>query len=314
MIAYLAIKSKKWYNPYKIKGGVVMCKPFVKWAGGKSQLLTEVRKFYPTSSSGITKYCEPFVGGGAVLFDIMSHIEFEEILINDINLDLIKTYNIIKNNVAELIINLSSIEKEFQEADSSKRKLIYTKYRKEFNKNKRTDLRTATLFIFLNKTCFNGLYRVNSKGEFNVPMGDYKNPCICDERNLTAISKALKNATIMSGDYKECLSFIDNKTFVYLDPPYRPLTETAKFTSYTKDGFSDKEQIELAEFCKHLKELGAKILISNSDPQNINSEDMFFDDLYDSFNIVRVLAKRYINCNSQKRGAVKELLISSDFN
>ena len=179
------------------------------------------------------------------------------------------------------------------------------------NGDEAINIEKAALMIFLNKTCFNGLYRVNKKGLFNVPMGAYKNPMICDERNLRAVSKKLQNVTIVCGDYRKSLDFIDNKTFVYFDPPYRPITDTASFTAYTENLFNDDEQIELAKFVELIHKKGAKVVVSNSDPKNANTDDNFFDDIYSSHKIKRVEATRIINCNSEARGKIKELLISN---
>ena len=169
----------------------------------------------------------------------------------------------------------------------------------------------AALMIFLNKTCFNGLYRVNGKGEFNVPMGAYKNPLICNEENLMAVSQKLQNVKIVCGDYKESASFIDDETFVYFDPPYRPLNKTSNFTSYTEQLFDDNKQLELAKFVQELDNKGALIVISNSDPKNTDESDNFFDDAYSKQNIHRVSATRMINRNSDARGKINELLISN---
>ena len=179
------------------------------------------------------------------------------------------------------------------------------------NDNETKNVTKAALMIFLNKTCFNGLYRVNKKGLFNVPMGSYKNPLICDERNLRAVSEKLQKVEVVCGDYKESADFIDKHTFVYFDPPYRPLTETSSFTAYTKTLFTDEEQIELAEFVDEMNKKGAKIVISNSDPKNTNEDDEFFDNIYRNHRIKRVKATRMINSNSKGRGKIRELLISN---
>ena len=296
-----------------------MCKKgrsFVKWAGGKNQLLSEIRKKYPDT---MLKYCEPFVGGGAVLFDILDTFPCKEVLINDINIDLINTYRQIQSNVENLIERLESYQKLFSEADVEQRKLIFSEKRERFNKLKsystaENELERASLFIFLNKTCFNGLYRVNRKGMFNVPMGSYKNPVICDSENLRNVNTVLRNVIIQCGDYRKCYDFIDSDTFVYIDPPYRPLTSTASFTSYSENGFNDTEQIELEKFANSLSRKGATVLISNSDPKNVDENDNFFDDLYQDYHIERVLAKRMINSCGSNRGAVRELLISNGKN
>ena len=290
-----------------------MCKPFVKWAGGKSQLLNEIRNKYPAN---IEKYCEPFVGGGAVLFDILEKFSPKEVLINDINFELINTYNQIKNNIDELIKKLNKYQKDYADKDEEGRLKIYLKNRDKYNKLilKYADddlLEKASLFIFLNKTCFNGLYRVNKDGLYNVPKGKYSNPLICDENNLREISKLLQNVKIINGDFELCNKFIDKKTFVYIDPPYRPLNETASFNSYAKFEFDDTEQIRLGKFIDNINKKGAKVVLSNSDPKNVNNKDDFFDNLYKSYNIVRINAKRVINSKGSKRGVVKELLIAN---
>lgn len=294
--------------------GVV--KPFLKWAGGKGQLLSEIEEYYPFDDHKITKYAEPFVGGGAVLFDILSNYDLEAIYISDINEELINTYRVIKNNVDKLIGILRQYQDEYIPLDTERRKAYYLQKRERFNDlkingNEAKNIEKAALMIFLNKTCFNGLYRVNRKGLFNVPMGAYKNPMICDEKNLRAVSEKLQNVEIVCGDYREAESFIDSNTFVYFDPPYRPLTETASFTAYTENLFSDAEQIELAQFVDALNKKKAKIVVSNSDPKNSNTDDDFFDEIYREHKIRRVEATRMINCNSEARGKVKELLISN---
>ena len=286
-------------------------KPFVKWAGGKSQLLNEIRAKYP---SKIEKYCEPFVGGGAVLLDVLVNFQPKEVLINDINAELTNTYSQIKNNVDELIKILSEMQDSFWAKNDDDRKDMYLSKRDRFNDLKvngdeQVNLEKAALFIFLNKTCFNGLYRVNRKGLFNVPMGKYKNPPICDSENLRLISGLLKNVQIKCGDYSECADFIDDNTFVYIDPPYRPLTVTSSFTSYSENEFGDKQQIELGKFVDEISSKGAKVVVSNSDPKNSDEGDSFFDDLYSSYTIMRVSAKRMINSKATGRGNVNELLI-----
>ncbi|MDO4690780.1 MAG: DNA adenine methylase [Fusobacterium sp.] len=292
-------------------------KPFIKWAGGKGQLLTEIRKRYPVGlKNNIKKYCEPFVGGGAVLFDILSNYSIEEILINDVNNELINTYRQIIENLKELVNELKKIEENYIILENEERKLYYYKKRERFNYlklngNEKTNIEKAVLFIFLNKTCFNGLFRVNKKGNFNVPMGSYKKPLICDEENLIKISKLLKNVKIRNGSYEECISFIDEKTFVYIDPPYRPLTATASFTSYTENNFNDEEQIRLKKFIDTITSKKGKVLLSNSDPKNSNDDDNFFDDLYNKYKIERVYAKRFINSKAGNRGDITELLISN---
>lgn len=288
-------------------------KPFVKWVGGKTQLLDEIRKYYP---SQVDKYCEPFVGGGAVLFDVLAKCHPNDILINDINGELINTYNQIKANCNGLIDLLAELQEKYWSSSLEENKALYLEKRERFNSlkvngNKKENLEKGALFIFLNKTCFNGLFRVNSKGLFNVPFNSAKKPLLCDEENLKACSRLLKKVKMSVGNYSQCKDFIDSKTFVYLDPPYRPLTETAAFTSYNENGFGDKEQIELAKFIEAISRRKALVVTSNSDPKNVREDDNFFDKLYQKFSIKRVSASRMINSNAKKRGAINELLISN---
>lgn len=291
-------------------------KPFLKWAGGKGQLLKEIERYYPFDEESITKYAEPFIGGGAVLFDILSKYDLREVYISDINAELINTYRIIRDDIEELIKMLYIMQNTFVPLDTDKRKAYYMQKREHFNElkvneNEDINIEKAALMIFLNKTCFNGLFRVNKKGMFNVPMGSYKNPMICDEKNLRAVSEKLQRVDIVCGDYKRSSDFIDENTFVYFDPPYRPITDTASFTAYTENLFNDEEQIKLAKFVDNMHRKGAKIVISNSDPKNSNTEDNFFDNIYSAHKIRRVEATRTINCNSEARGKIKELLISN---
>lgn len=291
-------------------------KPFLKWAGGKGQLIKEIEQYYPFETGKITKYAEPFVGGGAVLFDILSKYDLDEVYISDINAELINTYCGIRDNIDILIKKLSAMQNDFIPLYTEYRKEYYLDKRSRFNELKvngdeKINIEKAALMIFLNKTCFNGLYRVNKKGLFNVPMGSYKNPLICDENNLRAVSEKLQKVKIVCGDYKKSADFIDENTFVYFDPPYRPITDTASFTAYTENLFNDDAQIELAQFVGDMDKKSAKIVISNSDPKNSNTDDDFFDNIYSAHKIKRVEATRMINCNSEARGKIKELLISN---
>ena len=291
----------------------VELKPFVKWVGGKGQLIEEIEKVLPSDGEKVlTKYAEPMVGGGALLFNVLSRYQFDELYISDINPELINAYIAIKQNVEALIKRLNEMQMTFLPLDENGRKYYYYNVRDKFNTVKLSDSTSAekaAYFIFLNKTCFNGLYRVNRKGLFNVPMGSYKNPTICDADNLRNIHEALQNVTIVCGDYSQSQSFIDSETFVYLDPPYRPISETSAFTSYNSDAFDDNEQIRLAKFIDEINAAGAKIVLSNSDPKNVNEEDNFFDNLYKNYKINRVEASRAINSKGDKRGKINELLI-----
>lgn len=290
-------------------------KPFLKWAGGKTQLLPEIRKFYPFDQT-ITKYAEPFVGGGAVLFDVLKNTNVQEVYISDMNCDLINSYQTVRDNANELISELERLQDEYLPLDIDGRKNHFYANRERFNALKHSPsddnrVTRAALMIYLNKTCFNGLYRVNNKGGYNVPMGAYKRPIICDKENLLQLSDKLKKVQIKQADYKEVSSFANEKTFVYFDPPYRPLTKTSNFTSYTETEFGDKEQLELAEFIKGLSNRGCKVLASNSDPKNTDENDNFFDNAYSGLNIHRVQASRMINSKGSSRGKINELLISN---
>ena len=294
----------------------IECKPFIKWVGGKGQLLPEINKLYPIElGKNINKYAEIFLGGGAVLFDILSKYKLDEVYISDKNLELINTYKSIRDNVDILIKSLKEMEEQYIPLNNEDRKIYYYEKREEYNSLKINsevnNIEKAILFIFLNKTCFNGLYRVNKKGKFNVPMGAYKKPKICDEENLKNVSLTLRNVKIVYADYRESEKFIDDKTFVYIDPPYRPLNITSSFTSYTENDFNDKEQIELAEYINVLNKKGAKIVISNSDPKNNDIDDNFFDKLYKNYNINRVKATRMLSSNASLRGVINELLITN---
>lgn len=290
-------------------------KPFVKWAGGKGQLLPVIRNAYPTElGRKITKYAEPFVGGGAVLFDILSKYALESIYISDINSELMNAYKVIRDDVYGLIDILASLQRFYIPLDDERRKLYYYAKRDRFNELKlrhdsADDIENAALFIFLNKTCFNGLYRVNRKNLFNVPMGAYSNPLICDTDNLLRISTALKSVTIVHGDYRQSIDFIDKHTFAYFDPPYRPINATSNFTSYTEHSFDDGAQIMLAKYVDKLDKIGAHIVVSNSDPKNADPEDDFFDEIYSHQHIMRISATRMINSNAMARGKISELLI-----
>jgi DNA adenine methylase len=291
----------------------VCAKPFLKWAGGKSQILDCIRAEYPKElGKSVTKYAEPFVGGGAVLFDVLSRYDIEEAYVGDANRELVATYAAIRDEPEELTALLKRLEKRYLTADEKKREELFYANRRRFNELKvdgENRVELAALFVFLNRTCFNGLYRVNSRDEFNVPRGRYKNPTICDETNLKAVSEKLKGVTIVCADYRESAKFIDNRTFAYFDPPYRPLTATSRFTSYAKGGFDDKNQAELARFIDEISETGARVVASNSDPKNTDERDNFFDELYSKHTIARISARRAINSVGTSRGEINELLI-----
>lgn len=292
-------------------------KPFVKWVGGKTQLLDEVQKSLPANLcqySNLT-YIEPFIGGGAVLFWILQEYpNISRAIINDINKELICTYKVIKNNVQGLICRLENLQFQYKSRDLEERKSFFLEQRRLFNTKDISDIETAALFIFLNKTCFNGLYRVNSKGEFNVPHGKYANPKICDKDNLVAVSRLLQRVDIYCGDFADTEKFANDNTIFYLDPPYKPLSETSSFTSYSKDGFNDEEQIRLRDFCRRISQKNAMFIASNSDPKEETTGDSFFEQIYHQFEIKRVSATRLINANPNNRGFVSEIMISNVVN
>ena len=241
-------------------------KPFLKWAGGKGQLLQEIAGYYPFAEGNFTKYAEPFVGGGAVLFDVLNNFDLEAVYISDVNRELIGAYQSIRDNAEEMISLLKKYQENYLPCELDERKAYYMEKRARFNmlklEGKDIDkVERAALLIFLNKTCFNGLYRVNKKGAYNVPMGAYKRPLICDEENLQNISQKLQNVEIVCGDYSQSRDFIDEHTFVYFDPPYRPLNATSSFTSYTADCFDDEDQIALAKFVDEIAAKGAKVVV-----------------------------------------------------
>ena len=263
-------------------------RPFIKWVGGKTQLLDDIKNSLPRDLSqraGMT-YVEPFVGGGAVLFWILQEYpNITRAIINDINAKLICTYQVVKYDVENLIIELTRLQAEYLQLDEIARKKYFLAQREHFNENDKTDIETAALFIFLNRTCFNGLYRVNSKGKFNVPHGRYSNPKICDEETLRADSAVLQRVEILCGDFAQTDKYAGDNVLYYFDPPYRPITKTSAFTSYSKDGFDDTEQMRLRDFCSKIAKHQSLFVASNSDPLNADNGDDFFDRLYKMFSI-----------------------------
>lgn len=296
----------------------VSAKPFIKWAGGKGQLLPEIRKAFPKElGRSIKRYAEPFIGGGAVLFEVLNNYRLEEVYISDVNSELIGTYKSIRDDCDEIVDLLKQFEMQYLllPDDESRQKLFY-RFRNRYNELKSNSfdsniVECSALFIFLNHTCYNGLYRVNAKNLFNVPWGKYKRPHICDEANLRAVSRKIQNVEIVCGSFRESNSFIDENTFVYFDPPYRPLSATASFNSYAKDSFDDDDQRDLADYFRHLSNKGAMVMESNSDPKNIDPDDTFFDDLFRDFNITRIKASRMINSKGNGRGKINEILITN---
>ena len=293
-------------------------KPFLKWAGGKTQLINDIKKVLPKEFTKYKfNYIEPFVGSGAVLFWMLNNFpKIEKAIINDINADLTNTYKVISHSPFELISILNQFQNEYHslEDNSEIKKEYYLEKRENFNSRKFSNTEQAAFFIFLNRTCFNGLYRVNKNNFFNVPIGSYKKPTICDAENILAVSESLKKVEILTGDYQQTLDFAERPALFYFDPPYKPLSKTSSFNSYSKDDFNDDEQIRLRDFCKKLDSLNHHWILSNSDLKGKDINDNFFDDLYSDFNIQRVEAKRSINANPEKRGKLTELLITNRTN
>jgi DNA adenine methylase len=294
----------------------VPAKPFLKWAGGKTQLVPNIISLINSQISPDCQfnYIEPFVGGGAVLFSVLNNFSnVQKVIINDINPDLIMAYNVIRNNVEDLIVKLKKIQQDFYELKNLEdQQKFFLERRREFNSRDCYDpIEKTVLLLFLNKTCFNGLYRVNSKGFFNVPFGKYLKPVICNEENLLAVNYHLQKVTILQGDFGQTLDYANNNTLFYFDPPYKPIKKTSAFTSYTKEDFNDEDQTRLKQFIDRINQAGHKFILSNSDVKNFDSENNFFDDLYENYNIQRVKARRNINSQGNNRGEIWELLINN---
>jgi DNA adenine methylase len=295
-------------------------KPFLKWAGGKGQLLKTIDAFLPEGlrRGTLARYVEPFVGGGAVFLHVLQSYEIRECLLADINDELVLTYKTIQRDVESLIEVLAGMEKTFLRCSAPGRKALFYEIRSAYNASRpgisfsrfqSNWVHQAARLIFLNRTCFNGLFRLNAEGAFNVPFGRYRNPVICAEENLRAVASLLQRAEIRCADVNVCAEFVNESSFVYFDPPYRPISKTARFTSYARVEFDDAAQLRLALLFRTLDAKGALLMLSNSDPKNENPSDEFFEQAYKGFRIERVRASRNINSNGQKRGAINELLI-----
>lgn len=297
----------------------INAKPVLKWAGGKGMLLPQITEHLPTKLKfgAIKRYIEPFIGGGAVFFNIANNYNFEDAYLFDINPELVILYNVIKYDVNDLIAELFELQQKYNISEDKTAfyysiRNAYNSFDKNINANSfsKDFIRRAALTVCLNRTCFNGLYRVNSKGLFNVPVGKYKNPRILDENNLKEVSKAMQYATIIQADFADVLKYVNKDSFVYYDPPYRPI-DANSFNSYAVGDFNDEEQIRLKETFAKVDALGALQMLSNSDPTNHNADDHFFDDLYSKYNIHRIWAKRIINADPNGRDGVRELLITN---
>ena len=295
-----------------------MAQPFLKWAGGKRQLMKEIELRLPEDLESYDTYIEPFIGGGAVLFHLLKKYDFENVHISDLNPELILCYEMLKLDAKSVIKNLDKLIEAYPE-EIDDRKEVYYKIRTDWNEDvgnidslsKSKKIKRVSQMLFLNRTCFNGLFRVNRKGEFNVPIGNYKKPSFPKAENLLEVQKALENVTIHLSSFENCESWVDKSTFIYFDPPYRPLSDTSHFVSYSKGEFDDENQKQLAHTFRSLDKQNVKLLLSNSDPKNTVMDDEFFDELYSGFNIQRVSANRAINSNPDRRGIITELLISN---
>ena len=300
-------------------------KPFLKWAGGKGQLLEQFQGHFPKELNGkgiIKHYYEPFLGGGAVFLWVMQNCKIEKAYLNELNPEIYLCYSAIQKDVGSVIKHLRSLEDKYHKMNGDEQSNFYYQVRCEYNEvsgtnkskqlsHKEIPTRVAKT-IFLNRTCFNGLYRVNASGNFNVPFGRYKNPLICNEENLLAVSELLQKAVITNEDFAVVKKQIKPNSFVYFDPPYRPLNKTSNFTSYMANIFDDGEQKRLAGLTKTLSsKRGVKIMLSNSDPKNEDPNDDFFDKLYEGFNMIRIKAKRLINCNASRRIHISEILVTN---
>ena len=288
-------------------------KPFIKWVGGKGQLIDQLTNLLPKDFCcwKDTTYIEPFVGGGAMLFYMLQHFpNIKHAVINDINTDLTTCYQTIRDNAEELILSLKNIEEYYLSIkEEEERKSFFMSVREQYNQKNLAPVDNTTKFIFLNRTCFNGLYRVNKSGLFNVPFGKYKNPKICDPQTIRKDSELLQRVEILNGDFEETFNYAKGNTLFYFDPPYRPLSDTSSFNDYTKESFNDDTQIRLKEYCDRINNAGYSFMLSNSDCKGKTESDNFFDILYKDYQIERVWASRSINANPNKRGKLTEILV-----
>lgn len=302
----------------KMKYQKTISKPFIKWAGGKGQLLSQLDEYLPQIlSEREFTYIEPFVGGGAMLFHMLQkYPHVERVVINDINPYLTTAYRVVKDEPDELIERLSILEREYFALESEEaKKAFFLGAREIFNEDDLDAVDRTKYLMFLNRTCFNGLYRVNSRGKFNVPFGRNLNPTICNTETIKADSELLNRVevVILNGDFEQTINYFNANglNFFYFDPPYRPLSTTSSFNSYAREEFNDAEQLRLRDYCQMLNDMGALWMLSNADCSAKNPEDLFFEDAYRDFNIHRVYASRSINANPQKRGKLTELLINN---
>ena len=288
-------------------------KPFVKWVGGKGQLIEQLDAQLPANFENWNDvtYIEPFVGGGAMLFYMLQQYpNIRRAVINDVNSDLTTCYRTVRDMPEQLITSLMEIQNAYNELESEEgRKEFFLAVRDRYNEKNLEPLENTTKFFFLNRTCFNGLYRVNKKGLFNVPFGKYTNPQICAPATIRKDSELLQHVEILTGDFEATFDYAQGNTLFYFNPPYRPLSDTSSFNDYAKEAFNDDAQIRLKEYCDRINEAGFRFMLSNSDCKGKNEEDNFFDVLYGAYNIERVWASRSINSNPSKRGKLTEILV-----
>ena len=288
-------------------------KPFIKWVGGKSQLIDQLDMQLPADFGNWANvtYIEPFVGGGAMLFYMLQRYpNIEHAVINDINPDLVTCYRTVRDNPKQLIESLANIEMAYLALKTEeRRKDFFMAVRERYNEKNLDPIENTTKFFFLNRTCFNGLYRVNKKGLFNVPFGKYSNPTICDPETILKDSELLQRVEILNGDFEATFEHAQGNSLFYFDPPYRPLSDTSSFNDYAKESFNDDAQIRLKVYCDRINEAGFHFMLSNSDCKGKNENDNFFDVLYGAYPIERVWASRSINSNPNKRGKLTEILV-----
>ena len=288
-------------------------KPFIKWVGGKGQLIEQLDAQLPAHFStweNVT-YIEPFVGGGAMLFYMLQQYpNIRHAVINDVNSDLTTCYRTVRDTPEELITSLMDIQNAYNALSTEEvRKEFFLAVRDRYNEKNLDPLENTTKFFFLNRTCFNGLYRVNKRGSFNVPFGKYTNPQICDPATIRKDSELLQRVEVLTGDFEATFDHAQGDTLFYFDPPYRPLSDTSSFNDYAKESFNDDAQIRLKEYCDKIDDAGFQFMLSNSDCKGKNEEDNFFDVLYGAYHIERVWASRSINSNPNKRGKLTEILV-----
>ena len=288
-------------------------KPFIKWVGGKSQLIEQLDAQLPADFGNWENvtYIEPFVGGGAMLFYMLQRYPtIQHAIINDINPDLATCYRTVRDNPEQLIESLMDIENAYLALETEEgRKDFFMAARDRYNEKNLDPIENTTKFFFLNRTCFNGLYRVNKKGLFNVPFGKYSNPTICDPETILKDSELLQRVEILNGDFEATFEYAQGNSFFYFDPPYRPLSDTSSFNDYAKESFNDDDQIRLKVYCDRIDKAGFHFMLSNSDCKGKNENDNFFDVLYGAYQIERVWASRSINSNPAKRGKLTEILV-----